>query len=265
MTTSTAQADLDFLTEYWPDLNQAIAPGTRRPRTATRLTHDQEALRDAAAHLEQLERSASAPGESPAPLDIDALDLVSEIGAAADTLARELAIATRCPKLAPIPSLYADPLRWLDFAGHRLAELDAFAAEAEQALNDELDRMHAEAERQAAEIGQALHEGLTDARRLADQSAGVLHRLAQRTAQTLGMAYDGQTIQAVCPWCKGITGYAPEGGEHTWRVRILPGDQIAIVCESDTCEPPLHEVATWWWGWPVWPLAHWERLAKHLA
>lgn len=238
--TTQALTDLDFLAEFWPDLDDAISPGTRRPRTVTPLTHSQQALRDAAARLEQLERSSAAPGESPAPIDIDALDLVSEIGAAADTLARELGYLTRCPGLPPIPSLYADPLRWLDYTGRRLAELDGMYTGYD---GDNL--------------------AFVDA--LIEQANAVIRRLAQKVALTLGMVFDGQTIHAICPWCDGTTDHAPTGGEHTWRVRLLPGSLIAIVCESGWCEPPDHQVGTWWGSKPVWPIERWENLAKCLT
>jgi len=97
---------------------------------------------------------------------------------------------------------------------------------------------------------------------LAEWAAPITRRMVQRVADVLGMTYDGQTLAIVCPWCRGVTPETPAGGAHTWRVRILPGDQVAIVCESGTCEPPLREVGTWWQGCPCWPLGECERLAR---
>lgn len=78
--------------------------------------------------------------------------------------------------------------------------------------------------------------------------------------QALGEIYDGQKLAAECPWCHG--GLAVD--RQTWRVRILPGNMPAIVCESGTCEPPEAEAGTWWRGKPAWPLWEWNWLADRL-
>jgi hypothetical protein len=78
-------------------------------------------------------------------------------------------------------------------------------------------------------------------------------------SRTLGLVYDGQQLEVVCPWCHG--GLA---GDRTWRVRTLPGDETAIVCESGLCEPPSKSVGTWWRGAPCWPMREWEWLAKQM-
>lgn len=82
------------------------------------------------------------------------------------------------------------------------------------------------------------------------------HTMVDRVAALLSMVYAGQHLDVECPWC-----HQPDA----WRVRELPGGQIAIVCESSAiCEPPMREVGTWWGGRPVWPIADWSRLARHI-
>lgn len=78
--------------------------------------------------------------------------------------------------------------------------------------------------------------------------------------------WDGMRLPIVCPWCRGVTPYAPAGGAHTWRVRLLPGSPEkvpAIVCEGE-CEPPHRDVGTWWRGKPCWPIHEFEWLARRV-
>lgn len=76
--------------------------------------------------------------------------------------------------------------------------------------------------------------------------------------RALGEIWSGQKLTADCPWCHGgIT------GRPSWRVRILPPDMPAIVCESGTCEPPDAD-ADRWRGQPAWPLWEWDWLAQRL-
>jgi hypothetical protein len=87
---------------------------------------------------------------------------------------------------------------------------------------------------------------------IARQAAAMLGAVSRH----LCLMHDGQTLDVVCPWCGGgLTGAA------TWRVRELPGDQVAIVCESGLCEPPSKAVGTWWRGKPCWPMREWDWLA----
>lgn len=79
-------------------------------------------------------------------------------------------------------------------------------------------------------------------------------------SRALCLTHDGQLLKTVCPWCHG----GPTGA-YTWRVRQVPGDEIAIVCEgAQPCEPPSKSVGTWWRGRPVWPMREWDWLAKLL-
>ncbi|MFE3449642.1 hypothetical protein ACFXJ8_11970 [Nonomuraea sp. NPDC059194] len=86
--------------------------------------------------------------------------------------------------------------------------------------------------------------------------ARIARTMVDRVAHSLCMVYTGQALDVECPWC-----HQPDA----WRVRELPGGQVAIVCESSVvCEPPTREVGTWWGGRPVWPIQDWERLARHI-
>ncbi len=87
-----------------------------------------------------------------------------------------------------------------------------------------------------------------------------VHRMLADVSRALCLTFDGQLLQVVCLWCGG----GPTGA-RTWRVRQLPGDEIAIVCEGDQpCEPPSKSVGTWWKQRPCWPMREWEWLAKQL-
>lgn len=100
-----------------------------------------------------------------------------------------------------------------------------------------------------------------------EQFAGVLPYVAETARQMLAevsrslcLMHDGQRLKTVCPWCGG--GLV---GEPTWVVRQLPGDEVAIVCESGICEPPTRDVGTWWRGRPCWPMREWDWLAKRVT
>ncbi|TMR11735.1 hypothetical protein ETD86_34770 [Nonomuraea turkmeniaca] len=94
-------------------------------------------------------------------------------------------------------------------------------------------------------------------------AAPVARTMVTQVAHALALVFDGQRLDVECPWCRGITPDTPAGGARTWRVRELPGNLIAIVCEN-LCEPPSKDVGTWWRGSPVWPLAEWDWLAKRV-
>ncbi|MGH3382675.1 MAG: hypothetical protein ACRDP6_48900 [Actinoallomurus sp.] len=218
--------DLEFVVAYWPDLTESRLPGTARPWRQPELTPDQRAELDHAARLERAERSEDAWGETPAPVDVSVLDLMADVVWDADEAAGLVADAIMCPRLAPPPTAYSDAREWLDFAARHAGEV--------------LDggRLNAVA---------WLARGMVDA-----------------IARALCLVYDGQRLAVICPWCQGRTEAAPVGGAKTWRVRQLPGDLVAIVCEG-TCEPPSKSVGTWWRGQPCWPVSEWDWLAKQVT
>ncbi|MGI5485179.1 hypothetical protein [Microtetraspora malaysiensis] len=236
MTLEDARADLDWVAEYWPDLIEARLPlATARPRQPRMISPDIRAARDALARLERQERTGLALGESPAPMDVDVLQTALDLVVRADDLAAAVAEHAGVPMLPPPRSI----------ADHRGGP--AFAPSVEGGFDARPYLAYA-----------SVH--LTED--LAEWAASAARRMVEQVAGALGMVYDGQELAVVCPWCAGITADRPDGGEHTWRVRTLPGDQVAIVCESGSCSPPLREVGTWWQGAPCWPLPDWGRLAR---
>lgn len=98
---------------------------------------------------------------------------------------------------------------------------------------------------------------------LADYAAPITARMVDQVARAVCMVYDGQVLDVLCPWCDGRTTETPAGGAKTWRVMLLPGDLVAIVC-AGLCEPSAGDVGTWWHGQPCWPIARWDWLAKRL-
>lgn len=216
---------LDWLIEYWPDLLEARLPmATRRPWQTPHLDAEARELIDATAALDRYFRNPLGVQESPAPIDVNVLQVVLDVLVAADDLAALLGPECMCPVLASPGPGQLDARPWLRYAAARLHEL-----------------------------GEAWQTWTADK----------VHRMYEAVARALAMKYDGQTIKVICPWCLGRTAEAPIGGAYTWRVVTLPGEQIAIVCHG-LCEPPQREVGTWWGGQPCWPLADWERLAKHV-
>lgn len=223
MTVSRIVSDLRFVIEYWPDLSEARLPGTARPWRQPELTPDQRAEQDHAARIERLERTGLALGEAPAPVDVAVLDLLGEIVWNADEVAGLVADGIMCPRLAPPTTALADARPFLDFAARHWdwAEVD-------------VDTYH--------------------------EIARMVGDMVGRLARALCLVYDGQRLNVICPWCEGRTEAAPVGGARTWRVRQLPGDLVAIVCEG-ICEPPAKDVGTWWRGQPCWPVSEWDWLA----
>ncbi|MEO3869353.1 hypothetical protein ABGB18_11025 [Nonomuraea sp. B12E4] len=98
---------------------------------------------------------------------------------------------------------------------------------------------------------------------LTHYAAPIARGMVTQVAHALALTFDGQRLDVECPWCRGITPENPAGGTRTWRVRELPGNLVAIVCEN-LCEPPSKDVGTWWRGAPVWPLSEWDWLAKRV-
>lgn len=84
--------------------------------------------------------------------------------------------------------------------------------------------------------------------------------MAGQVTDALGLRDDGQVLRVLCPWCGGNW-----LGERTLRVRVLPGDMVAIVCEAGLCSPPLGDVGTWYRGRPCWPLHMWPWLAQRIG
>lgn len=240
-----AVADLRWIATYWPDLADARLYGTPAPFRRARLDAEQREQRAQQAWLEWLDRTQDAIGQSPAPVRVPIVDLLTGLLADSVHLADELAAAVCCPLLAPPTSGMADARPYLEFAARRLGEVAWDAGLGGWAL----DRTRP---------------------------------MVAAVARALALVFDGQLLDVECPWCRGVTPETPAGGAFTWRVRDLLGgkacrhgepdrrfcveceQQIVIVCMNDGCEPPSKHVGTWWRGVPCWPIYEWDWLAKQV-
>lgn len=211
-------ADLRLIADLWPDLAESRFPDVARPYQRPVITLERRAELDHQARIERLERNGLAPGEHVDAVRPEILDLMVDVLIEAEGLAGIVCVAGRCPQLAPPSTAFADARPYL---------LRAAADVHHLALGQDLDYV-----------------------------ARIARRMVAAVSRTLGLVYDGQHLEIVCPWCRGGLTGAP-----SWRVRELPGDQVAIVCESGLCEPPTKSVGTWWRGAPCWPLREWDWLA----
>lgn len=230
-------ADLDWTADRWDDLVEYRLKGTPRPwRQPGEMDPMRKRIADALARIEQaeVERWGRAPGFSPAPLHVSTLDVMVDVLAEADALHETLAQYLGHDRLEPATSALDDPTRFLRYAAARVADA---AGE-----SDELFDLVAE---KAATMRSAI-------------------------AHELGEVEDGQTLEAVCPFCIGVTSRHPAGGAKTLRFRMVPdtlraGEKEAvIVCESGLCEPFEVECSLRVKGKPAWRFPDWEWLAERL-
>lgn len=200
-------------------------PQARRPWREVALDPYRRAELDAEARAELAERTEEAPGEHRDAARADVLDVLSGVLWRAEDLAAYVLPAAWCPVLPPAGPA-ADPRPYLRAAAEHLpAAVTAWS------------------------------NGKTFAYFAADRAAAILAEVEQ----ALALVEDGHVVKALCPWCRGgLT------GAYTWRVRIVPGGEPAICCESGLCDPPSRDVTTWWAGTPVWPLRDWPWLARRL-
>lgn len=226
-------ADLEWVIAYWPDLTESRLPGTARPWRQPEMSPEQRAERDHAARIERQERAAFALAETPAPVDVGVLDLLASLLWDADTIHEHVAQAAGIERLDPPSTAFADARPYLEYAAKWLPAIPYDLAAGDIPVVDEVARL--------------------------------ARGMKQQIAHALCLLYDGQRLDVECPWCSGRTEAAPVGGAKTWRVRELPGDLVAIVCESGTCEPPSKDVGTWWRGRPCWPVSEWDWLAKQVT
>lgn len=222
-----AIADLTELRDLVLGLALLRDPEAARPWRAPAIDAFRRAELDHEARLERAERVGEAPGEHSDAARPDVLDLLSGILWRAEDLAHHLSRAAHCPVLRPAAA-DGDPRPYLDRA---IACLPTAGA------------------------------AWTNGDEIAWWAADTARTMLRDVTTALSLMHDGQLLQVVCPWCGGgLT------GARTWRVRTLPGDLVAIVCEGDQpCEPPSKDVGTWWRGRPAWPFAEWEWLAKRIT
>jgi hypothetical protein len=230
-------ADLDWTAQRWDDLVEYRLKGTPRPwRQPDELTPEKRAERDALARLEkvELERWGRAPGFSPAPLHVSTLDVMVDVLAEADALHETVAQYLGHDRLEPAISAFDDPTRFLAYVASRVGDT---ARE-----SDDLFALVAE---KAAAMRTAI-------------------------AAELGEVEDGQTLNAICPFCCGVTTRHPAGGAKTMRFRLIEdrlhaGEKEAvIVCESGACEPFAAECSLRVRNHPAWRFTDWEWLAERL-
>jgi hypothetical protein len=234
----TSKTPIDYARDAVTDLEDAVMQlascleqGVDRPWKTPALTMERrnEIAREAKA--ERLERDAIAPGESPAPLDLDVMSELVEILAAAEILADRVCRSVWRPINRPAMSALADPRPALVLIRRLLNEAST---------------------------------SLTDPQII----AFVEHRakdLIERAHETLGLISDGQIIKALCPWCGGRTADNPVGGQQTLRVRNVEGmDSTVVICEGGGCRPPEADCGTWIRGLPAWHQSEWEWLAARI-
>ncbi|MFB4276057.1 hypothetical protein ACBJ59_12235 [Nonomuraea sp. MTCD27] len=204
---------------------------TRPPRQTRELDAAGRELRDAQAAMDVYFRTELGLSVSPAPLDINILQTALDVLVQADDLAYELSEPSLCP--APCPP--------------GLGDLDArpYLRTIRACLVDE-------------------HDDLGEPGPWFEHAGERVYRMYEQVGRALAMFYTGQVVKAVCPWCSGRTGDMPVGGAYTWRVEVLPNDQVAIMCYGVNCNPPADQVGTWLWGQPCWPITMWPKLAKHV-
>lgn len=172
-------------------------------------------------------------GAMPAPIHLDVLDAMGKIVMWSDLLHEHVAQTVGHPRLEPASSALADPRPYLRYVEALLPE----------AAEDDLEIV--EAVREKAE------------------------RMRSIILAKVGEVFDGQTLDAICPFCIGQT--FAKRHIRTMRVRLVDsrvreGEQeFVIVCENpDGCRPFAAECDMWVRGKPAWPWSQWDWLAERL-
>lgn len=220
-TTRTLVEHLGSAAEW---LAASLLPGTHRAQVLVHYEDRRTLDQREQARLEREQRVDIAPGESPPPYNFEVADLLSELLAEADTMSDtvadhvEAALTTWAGTWAkdaeslrppPASSAFADPAPFLEFLHDMIGHVTD-----PDVIEDVADRCH---------------------------------RLGERAAQVLGLVYDGQLLDATCPWCQGRTDRHPEGGRRTLRVRMSHDEdpRALVVCEGGFCDPGSNSGLTW--------------------
>lgn len=239
MSEPRAVKTLREVVDRWPDLWESRIKGTQRPwrQPDDEIPPEVKAERDRLARIEKAERDERAPGESVAPLHLDVLDVCADLLMTADLLHEHVAQTVGHPTLADPASAYADPRPYLEYAIALLPE----------ACDADPDMAEAASEKAEAMLGSILVQ--------------------------LGEVADGQLLNAICPFCMGVTTRHPSGGARTLRFRFreIEDPKLGavvdplIVCENPTaCVPFAKEVALWHRGKPAWRWPDWDWLGERL-
>lgn len=219
--------DLNLLESLYPDLVEARLKGTPRPWREPTMSTEQRAAADRLAREERLERDYC-PGERPAPLHIDVLDVLVDLLCVADETHEHVAQTAGVERLPYASSAFADPTPYLAFI-----------------------RQHITA---ATEADPGMATVVEDNFR----------HLIQDVTSALALLRDGQTLKAPCFVCGGKTPETPVGGAFTLRVTTLPDETPAVVCRNPLCAPSEQDCGTWHRGAPAWPLQEWPWLADRI-
>lgn len=236
-----ALADIDWITEHWPDLRALVtAEALPWKQAFTQLDAAQRAERNHQAWLDRHDVKGEVMGEAPAPLNVGILDVLADVLMRCDMLHDHVAQTVGHPRLPAASGIDDDPRPYLAYVRELLPE----------ACQDDPDMAEAAAER--------------------------LAKVRATIALEVGALEDGQTIAAICPFCMGRTPRFPVGGAFTLRIRMVPmvhrtraGEEEEhheplIVCESGDCRPFAAECSRWHRGRPAWPWPDWEWLAQRL-
>lgn len=229
---------LRWVLDRWPDLWESRFRGTARPwRQPDDIPTEVRMERDRLARIERIEADDRMPGYSLAPLHIDVLDTCADLLMTADLLHEHVAQTVGHPTLDHPATAQADPTPYLRYVIALLPE----AMEADP-----------------------------DMREAATEKAEAMESMI---LVTLGEISDGQMLNAVCPFCMGVTSRHPSGGARTLRFRFEEiqdakmgtlADPL-IVCENPVgCTPFAAECAKWIKGKPAWRWPDWDWLAQRL-
>jgi hypothetical protein len=258
-----AREAVNELTQALGWLAVSLVPGTHLPYRAPVIsdeTRAERALEDRMWKLQAYTGGMTPLGESPAPLNLNVMDLLSEILTAADEMAEQVAAAADVIPPPRARSAFADPGPYLRLIRNRLERA---------AARDDTICRHVEEK--------------------CDELVFQVHN-------HFGILGDGQVLTAICPWCRGrnARGFA---GEHTMRIKAkLPEDedgrpvrvtdifaaqaaaiahaadephdeqmcfpciaahtQWLVVCFGLNCSPPSEDCGeeNYWRGHPAWDL-----------
>ncbi|ETT26260.1 hypothetical protein RR21198_3138 [Rhodococcus rhodochrous ATCC 21198] len=225
-TVATVTRDVEYLEQAWPSLIALKIPGTARswvenPRRAGTLSPEDQ------------ERLGKRGLQTPAPADIQVLDLIYSITTRAAEIAECLIDVVGPVDGHELPDVAAskDPMRWLATA----RELVPVAHECDD--------------------------------KTAPWVAYLINPLVRQTARLLGDIRDGQVLNGICPWCSGrLSGDVL--GQRTMQIHYPDpdedDDEPLIICRGINCSPPRAMCGMRWRGHPAWTRREWDWLAKML-
>lgn len=230
MRTTTEQAELAlaYLAQSWPTLLELKHPGTPRRWTETVRWSEMPA-----------ELGAPAPA-TPSPAVLSVLDLTARVVDVVGDVARTVQDVLEqhdpqhnTPPGRPAESVMLDPLPWIRFVARHLRSADFADARTGPWALDRLERVQREVARLLGDSQQV-----------------------------------GQTLNAVCPWCRGRSERRPTGGARTLMV-VVPepedDEEPLIVCVGVNCDPPPSACSRRdRYGQPAWGEREWDWLARQV-